>query len=295
MVLRRWLLFWLTLILFSTIPAVIVLGLFSRAGPQDSGAVLLAEASGRALAFDAHFERLSQRVKILSEELSAVMQQLPPGPIGSAAEGTLMLHLQQRLAQDQEIGEYSVLSPEGKVLLSTDGTKVGGTGRRWPEIPQRAPRPLVSLLKDEGATAAFVTIGAPMNSSGDKLLGYLVAQLRPQGVMSLCQPSQPPLHIDLVDANGLSLMSGSTRAELAKFGTQSVTGKDLLHGGARVAFVPLKLARAVVLVSDGGPSEKSAAVLRPGWSLMGGGGAIVVLLAALVAWMMARQRPTALA
>lgn len=129
----RFALTWAVLALLGAGPASLVYALVHRpAAPP--WRLLEAEAAGRAQALDAHLQRWLDRAVTLSDEAATLLAQLPDGPIGSAAEGTLMLHLQGRLARDSELGELAVLSREGRVLLSTDGTRTGVRSATDPEV-----------------------------------------------------------------------------------------------------------------------------------------------------------------
>jgi hypothetical protein len=278
---RRWLAVWIALVAFAAVPAssLLLLQPKSRAPSWDP---LRAEAAGRVLALDAHVQRWSERTVTLAGEVAALLRQLPAGEIGSAAEGTLMLHLQRRLSTAAEMGELAVLSPSGKVLLSTDGTRVGQpAGQAFPEVAQAASSPAAALVTASGETQ--LVLGAPITSGGT-LKGIMFARLKPTTARSLLRPSLSKLEVDVVDASGEAL-SGKGGADLLEIGSASRPGQRLRAGGRPVSYAPLRRIRAVVAVT--GPVV--GVTRRVGrWHALGG--AVIVLLAGVCAWWLARRR-----
>jgi hypothetical protein len=278
---RRWLAVWAALVTFAAVPASLLL-LLQPPAQAPSWAPLRAEAAGRVQALDAHVLRWNERTVSLAGEVAALLRQLPAGEIGSAAEGTLMLHLQRRLSAAKELGELAVLSPKGKVLLSTDGTRVGQpAGQAFPEVAQAASSPSAALVTSAGESQ--LVLGAPI-SSGGELKGIMFARLKPATSRDLLRPSLPGLKVDVVDASGQAL-SGQGGADLLEIGSASRPGQRLRAGGRLVAYAPLRQIRAVVAVS--GPALEATGPLGRWHAAVG---ALIVLLAGVCAWLLARRR-----
>jgi hypothetical protein len=279
---RRWSLLWLSFVIFGVVPVGLVL--HRGQAKIDPYVALEAEAAGKAQAIDARLERWIERMLLLAKELSSLLAQLPDGSIGTAAEGTLMLYLQRRLGADAEIGEYSMLSTEGRVLLSTDGTRVGTGGSGFPEVAQAAEGPAVALLEST-AGLAHVVVGAPVRV-GRTLRGVIVGRLQSEMVQRLIVPSQPSFTVDLVDGSGHSLTGRSRGAELLDLGSESQKGRRLLPGDRPAAYVPLNQVRGVIVVI--GPPRPAS---HRGQVLLWVGLAVLMLAAGIGAWLWERGRP----
>lgn len=278
---RRWLIGWLLLTLFGLVPAGLVVLEQRQGRGEDLLPALAAAARGHALALDAHLLGWRGRVEGLAEDLARLLGQLPDRSIGSAAEGTLMLHLQRRLAREREIGEYSVLAPDGTVMLSTDGTRPrGGDPARDPEVAQAAERPTAVVI---GTKKPELVVTAPIRAGGT-LRGILVGRPRSEVVDRLLRPAGAPggWAIELVDASGAVLSGRKLPAGLRELGSESRAARTWVNRRP-VAHVPLAHVRAVV-VAVGSPARH----LRFRHWL---GGLAIVVLAGLTAWAVARHAP----
>lgn len=280
------LLTWGTLVLFGVGPAAVVLALSGTRGERRDESVFAmpaAEARGRAQALDAHLRRWLSRCGEVAGELSALLSQLPDGPIGSAAEGTLMMHLQSRLSGsfEGEMGELGVLAPDGRMLLSTDGTRAGAkTRERNLEAALAAERPAAALVG-----AGRLVVAAPLRVRGT-LRGILVARLRSEVAARVVRAVTGGVDIFVLDANGAALTGRAVEPALAELGGESSAGTRWVKGRP-AALVPLARARAVVVAV--GPVEAEG---RPAgaWWCYGVGLAAMVTLAGIAAWRLTRRR-----
>jgi hypothetical protein len=277
---RRWLVGWLLLTLFGLMPAGLVVLVERRNRGLEPLVALEAAASGHALALDAHLLGWRGRVEGLAEELAGLLAQLPDGPMGSAAEGTLMLHLQRRLAREPEIGDYSVLAPNGTVMLSTDGTRPRTRDPVTdPEVHQATQRATAVLI---GTKQARLVVAGPIHVGGS-LRGILVVRPRTEVVERLLRPGSAGggWAIELVDASGVVLSGRALPAKLRELGSESRAARAWVEDRP-VAYVPLAHARAVVLAV--GPSPRPP--LRV-WHWLGG--LAIIALAGLAALVVARR------
>ncbi len=278
---RRIILF-CTLAAFGLGPAIVV-ALGGRQRPLDPWIVVTAEARARASVLDVRAASWLGQCQTLADELAGMLRQLGDGSIGHAAEGTLVLHLQRRLRTARDLGEYAIYDRVGRLLLSTDGTRV--TGKRAddaPELAQAARRPAL-ILGRRGQEPVHLAIAAPV---GRPLRGILVARLTTKTTTRLLH-SAAGLTIRLVDGNGLALGSVAGLAvaateRLARLGTESRPGRLLLAGDPS-AYFPLARARAAVVVS-GSPAPLASPWRR--WHLLVLG--VVLALAAVGAWLLTR-------
>jgi len=278
---RRFLLVWAVIGLLALAPAGLLLALHHRQPAADPFALAAAASRGIAAALNANLQRWMGRCQVLAGEVATLLRQLPPGPLGSAAEATLMLHLQQRLSGEADLGELTLLAPDGTTLLSTDGARVGEREHaRNPEVAQAARRPAAALVGTDGrgergqiVVAAPVKVGTPPS-----LRGIMVARVRADVVGRLLRGVTPQtVTADVVDASGRALRRSLPRGSI-ELGSESSPGRRWVDGRP-VAFVPLDLARAVV-VAAGPPSPPNPVITL--WHLVGAG--VLLLLAGVTSW-----------
>lgn len=278
---RRFLLSWAAIGLLALAPAGLLLALHRRQPTADPFALAEAASRGIAAALNANLQRWMGRCEGLAGEVAALLRQLPPGPLGSAAEATLMLHLQQRLSREADLGELTLLSPDGTTLLSTDGTRIGQEKHaRNPEVAQAARRPAAALVGTEGGERGDVVVAAPVTVGSPPLLrGIMVARIREDVVGRLLSGVTPrTVTADVVDASGRALRLPRLPRGALELGSESSPGRRWVDGRP-VAFVPLDLARAVVVAAGPRPPPNPVITL---WHLVGAG--VLLLLAGVTSW-----------
>lgn len=296
---RRLLSSWLLLFLFAVMPAgVLWLAPSDGVSPADPFLAPTAQARGLALALDVHLQRWLGRCELFATELSGLLAQLPDGKIGPAAEGTLMLHLQQRLAREPDVGELSLLEPGGRIALSTDGSQTGAVDQKSsPEVAQAAGRPAAALVQGRDGEGTQLVLAAPVNYGpvgravgadkvGPAVRGILVARLRPDAVRRLLRSVVSGIKVDLLDANGLSL-SGHAAEGVADLGSESREGRRWTTGKAPVVYVPLQRARLVV-VALGRPAPRGHG-RRGSWLFVAGAVGALLLLSGVAGWLVTRR------
>ena len=113
--------------------------------------------------------------------------------------------------------------------------------------------------------------------------GVLVARPRSELLPRLVTGVLPGVVVDLVDANGISLM-GRLPPPLLDLGSESHEGRRWYHHRP-VFYVPLQRTRMVVVVL--GPIAPPRPALPRPWHLVGA--VVLVLLSGLVAWAVTRR------
>lgn len=266
---------------FAVVPAAVALHLAQR--PCEGASYLTAEVRGRAALLDLQATVWKHRAQELASQIGSLLAQLPPGDWGSAAEGTLALHLQNRLQRDRDMGEYAVLDVGGEVLISTDGTRAAGQrSNSMPEVAVAAERPAVALVGRQ-QDQVRLAVAAPVRT-GQQLRAIFVAHVRPETTRRLLQVA-PTLQSVVVDADGRVL--GDMRhppPALVGLGTETAAGQQRLAAQV-VAYFPLREARAVVVVAApvGPASERWP---WPWWHFVALAALAVVALA--VGWLLVR-------
>jgi hypothetical protein len=246
--------------------------------PPSQWTLLEAEAHSRALALDATVERLLPAVRERADEIAALLAQLPPGPFGKAAEGTLLLHLERKLAADRDNDRYLVLAPDGRVLLAT-GKTGPATAESLPEVAQAAQRPAAVVVRALGGRASLV-VAAPYRR-GAALGGLFVARVRGALVERMLAAAGGVRQLNVIDASGLGLLPSAEGGLREGLGLESRPGRGTAASGTRYAYQPLQTARAV-LVATAPPPELPRV---RAWQLAAAAG----VLAAIVAWLLARS------
>lgn len=274
-----WVAVWLTLVIFGTVPALVT-GLVASSPQPDPWTLLRSEAGGCARVLDAHLKHWRERASTLARELSVLLSQLPEGPIGTAAGGTLSLHLQRRLRQDPEMDIYFVLDPKGKLILTTEGRKPDKDTAVIPQMAQAAQRPAAALIRSSRNRIDLV-VGAPIRIGSD-LRGIFVSCVRSDVSGHVFKASTKEIRVDLVDASGHSLRGQAADPALLDLGSSSRSGRTWLNR-LPVAYVPLRGMRAVVTAT--GSATTPSIVF--GWPHVAGLAGIV-LIAGLVTWMLKR-------
>jgi hypothetical protein len=270
---RRWTVLFISFALFGVVSALVALVYGGQA--PDPRPALEAEARGRAAIVDLLAERWLGQVRLRAQELTMLLGQLPDGPLGRAAEGTIVLYLQRKL-EDGEMTEYTVLAPDGRFLLST-----GRTRGAMPEVAQAAQRPALALVRAGSDTQ--LVIAAPL-SRGQKLAGIVVGRPSAQALTRALGAADGSPEVNLVDANGQQLTHRLVGPELSRLGSESGAGLAQLSGRS-AAYAPLQSMRAVVVVA--------APPIRSLWHWRLAAAAVVVLLlAALAAWALSRPDAT---
>jgi hypothetical protein len=265
---RRFAALFIALALFGTAPSLFAL-VWSGRG-IDQRPWLEEEARLRAALFDVVAERWLGEARARAQDLTALLGQLPDAPLGRAAEGTIVLYLQRKL--EGEMAEYTVIAPDGKVLLST-----GRTRGAMPEVAQAAQRPAAAMVRAGGETQ--IVVAAPLTRGG-RFAGLVVGRPNPAGLVRHLGATGGPVEVNVVDANGVSLADRLAGPELTRLGSESGAGLAQISGRA-AAYAPLQSMRAVVVVVAAAPATDPWR-----WPLASAAGAL--LLAAVVSWALSR-------
>jgi hypothetical protein len=274
-VVLRWPLLFVTLALFGAVPAG---ALLIVDGTTEGWPLLEAEARARAALLDCRLQRWQRLAEERATELSALLAQLPEarldeGRLGTAAEGTLLLYLQRKLAETTEISEYSVLTPKGTVLVSSSG----GRGAPALEVGE-AERPAAMMTRASSDTRLVVV--APIRRAGRARRSGLVVVVPAPALVTRVLGEGAMVQLSLVDGNGLLIGAGRT-AELGRLGSESGVGRARLSSGP-ATYAPLQSTRAVVVATAPATRRLSR------WQLVALGG--VLVLAALAARLLTRAR-----
>jgi hypothetical protein len=237
--------------------------------------VVEAEARGFSALLDAHGARWKQGARDRAQELTSLLAQLPPGSLGKAAEGTILLHLERRLADDPELSRYQVVASGGHILLSAGEEPADREQEEIPEVAQAAERPAMFLVR--GARGNGLAVAAPFTVGG-KLGGILVARVRGAWLRELPAQVVAGHSVSLVDGNGLCL-GPCPGAEMARLGSETRPGRAWQQH-APSAYAPLQSTRAVAVAV--GPRG------RPRLPLSGLliGLCVITLAAAGAAWLL---------
>jgi len=275
----RWLLHFLWLSAFGVLPAVAVL-LFAH-HDRPTWPLLEGEAHQRARAFDAASERWLRLARDRAGTLGALLEQLPEGPLGKAAHGTILMFLQRRLAEDRDMDRMLVLDARGHILFE-EGRPGAAPLSGELEVAQAAARPALVVVRD-AAGGGNLLAAAPVLTGG-KLRGVFAVRLRAEAIEPLLPSPSSRAVVSLVEAGGATLGQPPSGAELARLGSEGRPGRARV-GRWLAAFAPLASTRAVVVVATPPPSLVPAA--RPAYLVTL---TLVLVLAFVVAGRLSRPR-----
>ncbi|MCA9669247.1 MAG: hypothetical protein KC503_26810 [Myxococcales bacterium] len=257
--LRRVALF-VVMVALGCVPALLVLT--RDQSVPDIAPRLVGRAKAVAIAIDARGALWRAACERLAVEVGGLLAQLDKRSpqLGNAAEGTLMLHLGRRLREAPDFAELAVLDAEGKLLISTDGTRSKGKPPAgFPELASIAQRS-ATLLADGKGRGQLVTAAPIRWPRGDRqaraLRGVLVGLLR-LGAKQLIPGGAPAGSATaLVDADGRRLDGPRASESLAALAARSSPGA-VRRGGRVIAHAPLSRTRAAVIVSATPPAPPS--------------------------------------
>jgi hypothetical protein len=237
---------------FGVASAATVIVLAARVQP-DPPDLLRTVTSARTALFDAAAARWLRSARDRADELAPLLAQLPEGPLGKAAERTIQLFLERRLADDGELDGFLVLDARGHVLLQV-GRAGGPAVPADLEVAQAAARPSLMMLRSQ--PAGLLLAAAPVLRDG-KLRGLLAGHLRASALRPIVEIWPSSLELTVVDAAGVHL-GAPLAPELRALGSESAAGFARVAGRS-AAWGPLQSARAVLVVTA------PRAPWLPGW------------------------------